>query len=529
MSNLSREFTRSEDGYVLVLVLLFLPVFFGIALLVIDVARGNNAHSDLQAAADSVAIAGAVELNKEPDAIDRAKAAMAEITNTVSMLRPIGSDVHIDLTYADSENNEFTVHFLRDIPASDDTAIDSSWISANETSDWADAEYVHVLVQSENLSPVFPNPLTGAYQSVPVAARAVATNPGPVTCDVTPVFICNPFQDDGPEYSKLANAMNDGRLHGRLISLIGSPNAGDPAGPGNWGYLRTQETGGANVLRAAMAGDNPVCYYGDTVDTKPGKTASVRQGLNTRFGVYSGPMNDSDAFPPDVNINEFLNSDGDVLLNEVMAPPGGAGAAAGASIGTDSNWNLRGECRDPTDDSILFRGTKANDGSNLPVDEAAGTCTSGAITGEWEPGYWELAHGKPWDDYLVDDAPTDFNTNLEIRTTYPNEDLGPLNDDTLPSRFDIYRFELEQGLELAPVIDGEADRREMFAAIINCDGLSIVGDTDDMPVLSFATFFLPNRMDGPQESLSLEIIDVEQYDGSTSLDELWRIESYLVR
>lgn len=80
-----KRFVRSEDGFVYVMVLLFLPVLLGVALLVIDIGRGNNAHSDLYAAADAVALAGARELDGGDDAIDRAKAAMAEISNTVSM------------------------------------------------------------------------------------------------------------------------------------------------------------------------------------------------------------------------------------------------------------------------------------------------------------------------------------------------------------------------------------------------------------------------------------------------------------
>ena len=259
MKNFIETLRASEDGYVFILVLLFMPVFLGVALLVIDVGRANNSHSDLQAAADAVAIAGAIELDGEPGAIANAKVAMAQATNTVSMLNASGSDLHNDLAYADAAGNEFSVIFLEDIPPSDDTPIDATWVSNYATTDDAAAQYVYVAVQSSDFRSIFPKPSSLRQQTVSLGARAVATNPGPVACDVAPVFICNPFQNEGADYGVLSAAMDAGRMHGRLITLIGQPRQGTRAGPGNWGYLRTGSGngGGANVLRDAMGGYNP--------------------------------------------------------------------------------------------------------------------------------------------------------------------------------------------------------------------------------------------------------------------------------
>src|SRR5210317_1336438 len=108
---------RDEKGYAVVLTLLFMPVFIGISLMVIDLGRGNNAHSDLQAAADALALAGAVELDGNAGAIENAKDAMLELTNSVSFLGL--DDISIDLVYADEDANEFNVIFLKDIPEYD--------------------------------------------------------------------------------------------------------------------------------------------------------------------------------------------------------------------------------------------------------------------------------------------------------------------------------------------------------------------------------------------------------------------------
>lgn len=94
------RFFRNEGGYALALTLIMLPAFMGLALLIIDVGRGNNAHSDQAAAVDALALAGARELDGGVDAIMRAKAAMEKVSNSVSFLAMAGDDVHIDLAYS---------------------------------------------------------------------------------------------------------------------------------------------------------------------------------------------------------------------------------------------------------------------------------------------------------------------------------------------------------------------------------------------------------------------------------------------
>ena len=141
-----RMFRKDESGYILVLGLIVMPVFIGFGLLIIDVGRGNNAHADLSAAADAVALAGARELDGGLDAIDRAKSAMAQITNSVAMLSPTEPGDQGTLVYQDTDGNEFEVVFLKSIPANDTDDIDFS----KATTDSALAEYVYVRAQSEN-------------------------------------------------------------------------------------------------------------------------------------------------------------------------------------------------------------------------------------------------------------------------------------------------------------------------------------------------------------------------------------------
>ncbi|MFC6585724.1 TadE/TadG family type IV pilus assembly protein [Sulfitobacter aestuariivivens] len=164
---------RSEDGFVLIFSILVLPIFFGFVLLIIDVGRGNNAHADLQASADAIALAGARELDGGVTSIPRAKEAMGKVVNSVSMLG-INTDTEIRLTYEDTPGNEFFVAFLTDIPPDDATLIDQDWISATSTNDGTAAQFIYVRAQSRNLESFSFNPVTYLREEVPIAVYAVA-------------------------------------------------------------------------------------------------------------------------------------------------------------------------------------------------------------------------------------------------------------------------------------------------------------------------------------------------------------------
>ena len=146
-----------EDGYVLLFAILILPVFAGFGLLIIDIGRGNNAHADLQSAADAVALAGAAELDGGTDSIDRAKEAMAIIENSVNMLQPV-SEAPLSLVYEDVDGNEFIVVFLSDIPDDDTIPITNQWLIDNQTANGTEAEFIYVRAQSDDLISTFFNP-----------------------------------------------------------------------------------------------------------------------------------------------------------------------------------------------------------------------------------------------------------------------------------------------------------------------------------------------------------------------------------
>lgn len=160
-----RNFFGSERGYVLILTLIFMPVFIGIGLLVIDIGRGNNAQQDHQAAADALALAGARELDGRSDSMTRAKAAMTQISNTVSFLTVNPSTSTQTLSYTTDSTTPFNVIFLRAIPTKtnadpasmvdDDKPIDLAFAQANVANTGEEAEYVYVFSRTDSLRSFF--------------------------------------------------------------------------------------------------------------------------------------------------------------------------------------------------------------------------------------------------------------------------------------------------------------------------------------------------------------------------------------
>ncbi|NEY91260.1 pilus assembly protein TadG-related protein [Tabrizicola oligotrophica] len=503
-------FVKSERGYALTLGLVMLPAFILMTVLLVDLGRGNNAHADLQAAADAMALAGARELDGGVDAIDRATAAMGNVSNSVSFLGQSVEGARITLAFG-GDGGDYAVTFLDGIPASDDTAIDADYLSGHATTDGALAYYVHVVAQSEDLST-----LGGILGDVPVGAVAVATS-ATAACDVTPLFICNPFES---EEIDLQQAFADGDLYSRLIRL--HPKGSDTASPGNFGFLQVtghndNTTASANAIRDIFAGEyNPTCYSQRMVTTKPGAATGIAQGLNVRMDIYEGNMgNAADDYPPDINVRKGF-----------VRRATGPNNACNKGPATDPTW-----AQAFPDDNTM----------SPPGDGAAGAFVGSGI---WNiDTYWQVNFQTTPPEAVFDAA------------NYPG---GALPDGLVPSRYDVYSYEiannlvdtLSQGNSAAPEngdfkergtpicsasktnpAPPEAGRRVIFAAIIDC-GAEADNGADDMRVNSYASLFLTRPMlpnSSGDGTIDVEIIDITGWGGNGSLDEFVRDEAILVR
>jgi hypothetical protein len=137
----------------------------------------------MQAAADSLALAGARELNKEAGAESRAISAMANVhaaAKTGNTVFGVGSSPTLTFAYV----------FYSSLSAA------SEGIGGAAASGDSDAKYVAVKVTPQSWSTIFPvtflaNNSTNEFTA---GTEAVGGYAGTTVCSVAPIFICNPYE-----------------------------------------------------------------------------------------------------------------------------------------------------------------------------------------------------------------------------------------------------------------------------------------------------------------------------------------------
>jgi Flp pilus assembly protein TadG len=132
-----------------------------------------------------------------------------------------------------------------------------------------------------------------------VGASAVA-GPSPTiqtACNLAPMMVCGD--------PTAAPEDHFGYKIGQADVLKTASGGSSEVGPGNFQLIRLGDSTGGADIRTNMAGSFTGCVSsGTTVPTEPGNTVGpVVQGLNTRFGEYSGPVSSSQ-YPPDVVTQE---------------------------------------------------------------------------------------------------------------------------------------------------------------------------------------------------------------------------------
>lgn len=483
------RFARDEDGYVLPLATLMLLTFLGGTLLAVDGARYANLQTDLQKAADAAALAAAAELDQRPGATDRARdAATALVANEQAMGTARGR-VAVDL------------RFLKSLPASDDAPVDGIHV----TTAAAEARFVEATARPVALDAIMPAALFGGAGRVTSSAVAVAGFDQAV-CDFTPVYICNPFE--GSPYS-LTQAMQDPRLRRRLIEMK-QQRPGASYFPGNFGFLQPPGGQGANAIRDMVARTRPPgCYLRSGVELATGAIASVRNAVNVRFDLYEGDQSknkDAADYRPAANVRKGY------------VPAKGGGNACSPTPSTDPT-----KARGLTRDACFIAGNCFSADFSVYMQNRVGD-------GLWDfEGYWAVNHGS---------APK----------PPPKDGLAYTNADP-PSRYDVYRYEIEAKLTANASPGGETgvpacykkstgdepDRRLLYGAVLDCMALNDPanggpikgGSSDKLPVTAFARFFITEPIEtGKEDTLWVEMVDVFEpgvkNDVSRDLIQLYR-------
>lgn len=272
-----RNLRQYQTGNVLALVTIAIMAILGIGGLALDSGHAMLNKARLQNALDAAAINGAKVLDASKD---------------TAAARTAATDIFLDVLGREG-NNE-----LKTLTGAQGLVIEFSPTLNPFTGSEADAKYVRVklpqsLAITSWLSQIF------GQKNYNVSASAVA-GPSPILntlCSLAPMMLCGNPADTTGVY---------GYQIGQQVQLKLSAGQQSDIGPGNFQLIRLGENdqGGADI-RKNLASDFGECVtLGESIQTEPGnKIGPTYQGLNTRFGQYSGPFRGASAettYPPDV-------------------------------------------------------------------------------------------------------------------------------------------------------------------------------------------------------------------------------------
>ncbi|AZO32159.1 MULTISPECIES: pilus assembly protein TadG-related protein [unclassified Mesorhizobium] len=502
-----RAFWHDQRGVALILVSVMLPAIIGFSLLAIDMSRMNNLHNDLQKATDALALAAAAELNGRSDAWTRAENALANLVSNSTrfsdagiVILPNTGSTTVNPTYSSCRSRgQISWCFLASIPASDSDPI----TSANYAASAILTRFIQVSAQPETFTSIFPVSFSSSGSAADTSYNVSAVSVAGFTsgvCDFTPVFICNPYEND-PDGHTLEEAVSNPALHRRLIELRKVGN-GAAAGPGNFGFLEPPEGvgNGAQALAQTIATSKPIgCYSAQGVTTKTGQNAGpVQDAFNVRFGIKaSGGHFNSAEYGPAANVRK------------------------GAAAGGNGNGNGNGggnQC--PSYNQLTF----GSPNMGLPRDATTPYMNGRMGDGNWNlSGYWS----------------TNFSS-----ASHPSS-----WDTTKPTRYDVYKYEIANNLAGTASAGGEVgtppsacqppvtsvDRRLIYGAILNCAALDenndLSGHSTDLPVEAFGSFFLTEPVSSASDDASVfvELVDITGRGGQGTLDNFLRDEAQLYR
>ncbi|TPO11088.1 pilus assembly protein TadG-related protein [Mesorhizobium sp. B1-1-5] len=484
-----REFWRDQRGIALVLVSIMLPAIIGFSLLVIDMSRANNMHFDLQKGADAFALAAAAELDGQSDGIVRADRALTTlVSNQYSF-----SDSQTPGPQALSAAG-VTRRYLTSLPA-DNAPIPAAYVITDEVTDAKKARFVQITVTPVGFSAMFPvsflsSSATGSFN---IAATAVAGFTTSV-CDYTPVFICNPYENN-PGGISLETAANNQAYRRKQIKLRGDGYYT----PGNFAFLQSPLGTGASNLEKSLAKAKPSgCYSLNGVSTEPGQNAGpVKDGLNARFGLTS----------------TYVTSD----------PPG-----PNVRMGLKTVTCQKGAVKSYTFETNVTMGAGLTRDSCYPnCTPLDGTRTDAGMlgNGDWKPSlYWQYAHSASSEPSL----PTALGTNPTRYEVYQYETY------THPDRIKDMSSNNDAGVPACNIASTSIpERRILYGAILDCNSLTaqgykLSGRLTNVPARAFGSFFITEPIKDGKE-IFVELVDITGKGGRGTLDNFFRDEAQLYR
>lgn len=490
LKNTLDRFSRDEDGIALVFVTILLPVIVGFALLAVDMARAYNLHNDLQKAADAFALAAAAELDGRDDSMSRARNAINTLLENQSRFSDLG-------TYTVTEDNLGAVRFYSNLPEYDEDPMSE----ANEVFTGPPAQFVEVVIEATPFTSIFPASFLGGENALNASADAVAGFTGTVVCEMTPLFICNPFEGMDVSFHEI---VNDENFFGRGLRLVSNDGGtGGAWGPGNFGFLRPQEEHGYGAQD--LASDIARSHLRECVTSRGlyfrtgGPQPAVRDAINVRFDIYNGSFKSDDVtIPPAPNVRK--------------------GFEPGNGNGKNAVCNA-----DEADDLTQFRHMT----QDLAYPDLGGKLGNGL----WDYEGYLTANGFTAADMLG----------------FVDGDGNAYSNANPPSRYDLYIYEIENGLVARSSLGGEtgtpacssapaadSDRRLIYGALVNCtaeaDNLNGASG-DSVQAVGYASFFLTEPVSQARTGgdIRAEIVDIDGIAGRGTMENFSRDQVQLYR
>ena len=177
-----------------------------------------------------------------------------------------------------------------------------------------------------------------------------------------------------------------------------------------------------------------------------------------------------------------------------------------------------------------------SDFQRLPRDDCFATSTCTIAAGRVGNGSWDF--DTYWDENEFDDT--------GVPKPLGADGVSVASSTNAPPRYDMYRYEIDNGLVSSASEGGETgqrqcssqtppsdiDRRLIFGAIINCTATPIGSGAsgDEVPPLTFASFFLTETVEaGPDQIIRVELVDTAHNNGRGTLTNFLRDEAQLYR
>jgi len=505
-----RSLWGNAEGAVAPTVALSLTALIATGGIAFDYSRMATMDTELQSAADQAALAAASQLDGQANACSRAANAAVSMIANRSYMANDGNGVAVTIPLETGCDATGQVQFYKTWDQSTDTGTPA-------TGD-ADAKFVVVTVNSRTANFAL-TPIVAAFSSGALGATAVAGLNSAI-CKVPPVMLCNPAERTDPDFTT-ANYIGKG------IRLIAN-DGGGTYGPGNFGFLEAGAGSGAATLGQELGRTNVPgnCVSGNGVTTNPGNVISVRDALNTRFGIYNSVNSACGSTgalcPPSANIRQDL-----VLRGRTAGKSGNT--SYGSSIsdlgfttnsGSQPGWeeatnpypgssNIGKPDHSLTDSEITSTPVGPIAPMGYPEDichsfssSGIGDCTNGLIgDGNWDRYAYFRSNSTNYPTITSTSALSTFLTNTFGTTT--------------PTRYKVYQWEMANastrlqfqsaGTSLRSYgnpanLTGEPtgitpggtiiDRRVISAAVVNCTAQGVRGSTVDVQVQRWIDLFL---------------------------------------